>query len=481
MMASMFWRPAHHKLIAQVADALTTLLSFIASYYLWQFMGVSSSWLRFGSDIVLNTYLYLLIVIASIIWVIIFWSHEAYSYQRFTSFPTEINIIVKTVLLGVLLLLGLMFLIRPGYIPRILVVLFALVNFVLLVLEKLLLFTIARIIRWRGRNRRTVLVVGTGDQTMRFMEAIARNFSWGLDIIGFLDPSADHVGQEIFEKKILGSFEDITTVLHTHQLDEVILTVSTKRMAEIRNVLEACEREGVPVLIVSDFLGKIAKTIRADVIYGLPIIGISYTTDRGPSLYAKRLMDIFVSLLLLLLFSPVFLITAIAIKVTSPGPVFYKLNVLGFNRNPFNIWKFRTMVVGAEQMKAQLISLNEIDGPVFKIKNDPRVTHLGRYLRKYSLDELPQLWSVLKGDLSLVGPRAPGPHEVNRFESWQRRKLSIKPGLTCIWQVNGRSEVTKFDDWVKMDLEYIDNWSLWLDLKILLKTVPAVFSGRGAC
>jgi exopolysaccharide biosynthesis polyprenyl glycosylphosphotransferase len=476
----MFWGPAHHRLIFQIADAVTTLVSFAVAYYLWQLL-VLSSWLRFGSDIVLNSAIYLLIGIASIIWVIIFWCYDAYSYQRFTSFSTEIKIILKTVLLGILLLLSLLFLIQPGYIPRTLVILFALVNCALLALEKLLLFMIAHFVRLRGHNRKTVLVIGTGDQTKRFMEAIAKNYSWGLDIIGFLDPSAANVGQEIFGKKILGSFEDITTVLHAHQLDEVIFTVSTKRMAEIRNALEACEREGVPVLIVSDFLGKIAKTFRADIIYGLPIIGIRYATDPGPSLFVKRLMDIFISLLLLLIFSPVFLIIAIAIKVTSPGPVLYKLNVMGFNRKTFNIWKFRTMLVGAEKMKEQLIALNEIEGPVFKMKNDPRVTPLGRYLRKYSLDELPQLWSVLKGDLSLVGPRAPGPHEVERFESWQRRKLSIKPGLSCLWQINGRSEITRFDDWVKMDLEYIDNWSLWLDIKILWKTIPVVISGKGAC
>jgi exopolysaccharide biosynthesis polyprenyl glycosylphosphotransferase len=244
--------------------------------------------------------------------------------------------------------------------------------------------------------------------------------------------------------------------------------------------MEVCEREGVQVRIISDFLGRIAKRFRADMIYGLPIISISYIPHNQLALAVKRAMDIVISLLALILLAPYVLIIAAAIKMTSPGPVFYEWNVVGFNKKPFKSWKFRTMVVGADKMKDRLAHLNEMNGPVFKITNDPRITPVGRFLRKFSLDELPQLWSVLKGDMSLVGPRPVGPHELVLYESWQRRKLSIKPGLTCLWQVNGRNKISDFDDWAKMDLEYIDKWSLWLDCKILLKTIPAVISGKGA-
>jgi lipopolysaccharide/colanic/teichoic acid biosynthesis glycosyltransferase len=191
------------------------------------------------------------------------------------------------------------------------------------------------------------------------------------------------------------------------------------------------------------------------------------------------LIDILVSGVGLIILSPIFLIIGILIKLSSEGPVFYEWNVMGFNKKPFRSWKFRTMIVNADEIKEKLASLNEMNGPVFKVMNDPRITKVGRFLRKFSLDELPQIWSVFKGDMSLVGPRPAFSNELARYASWHRRKLSIKPGITCLWQVNGRNKVNDFNEWARMDLEYIDNWSLWLDIKILLKTIPSVFRGTG--
>lgn len=476
----MLWRPKYHKFVVQIADALTTLISFAVAYYIWLLLRSMAPGLPIGSEIIIDPVLFVILVASAGAWVIIFNCQGAYSYQRFTSFATEIKIILRTVLAGGLLLISLVFLLRPGYIPRTLVALFIVVNLSLLTLEKFLLFFMATIIRQRGQNRKTVLVVGTGTQARRFVETIQKHFYWGLDIIGFVASTHEKVGQEIFGKKILGTFRDMPQVLKAHPLDEVIIAVSTRRMGEARAVLEVCEREGVQVRIISDFLGEIAKRFRADVVYGLPIISISYIPRDRWALAVKRGMDIVISLLALIILAPFFLIIAAAIKISSPGPVFYKWHVVGWNKKAFRSWKFRTMVVGADKMKEQLAHLNEMQGPVFKITNDPRVTPVGRLLRKLSLDELPQLWSVLKGDMSLVGPRPAGSHELARYESWQRRKLSIKPGITCLWQVCGRNKINSFDDWAKLDLAYIDNWSLWLDLKILLKTIPAVFSGKGA-
>ena len=193
----------------------------------------------------------------------------------------------------------------------------------------------------------------------------------------------------------------------------------------------------------------------------------------------KKIIDIVFGFILFMIFLPIYLIIVILIKMTSKGPVLYNWNVVGKNGEPFKSWKFRTMVKEADNMKIKLSDQNEMVGPVFKIKNDPRITKVGKYLRKYSLDESIQFVSILKGDMSLVGPRPAGPIELENYKDWQKRRLSVIPGLTGPWQVSGRNKVNHFDDWVKLDLEYIDNWSLWLDFKILLKTIPAAFRGTG--
>ena len=169
----------------------------------------------------------------------------------------------------------------------------------------------------------------------------------------------------------------------------------------------------------------------------------------------------------------------ILVKVSSKGPIFFKWHVIGKNGIPFTGYKYRTMIANADHLKVDLLESNEMTGPVFKMTDDPRITKVGKILRKYSLDELPQLWSVFKGDMSLVGPRPAGPHEWEKYEEWHKRKLSVTPGMTCLWQVNGRNEIHEFDEWIKMDLEYIDNWNLWLDLKIFMKTIPVVLKGSG--
>jgi len=475
----MFSRPAHHRFIVKIGDGITTLVSFVAAYYLWGALKEVFPTLPFGTVVNLESTHLVLMGLAAVIWVALFHYYGAYSYQRFTSFSAEIKIILKTVALGTLSLMLLLFLMGPGSIPRSMFVVFVPVNLVLLILEKMALFFVAQLMRRRGMDRKTVLVVGTGDQTSRFVKAIEANFNWGLDIVGFLDGSKERLGQQLFGKPILGSFADILPVLHSHPFDEVIITVSTRRLGEVREVLEACEREGVQVRIISDFIGKIAKKFRADLIYGLPIISIGYIPENQAALAVKRCIDIIFSLFALIVLAPFSVIIIMALKISSPGPAFWKWNWVGPNNKPYHAWKFRTMVVGADKMKAQLAGLNEMTGPVFKIARDPRVTSIGRFLRKYSLDELPQLWTVLKGDMSLVGPRPPMPNEILRYESWQRRKLSVKPGLTCLWQVNGRNNINNFNDWVKMDLEYIDNWSLGLDIKIIFKTVYAVIKGTG--
>ena len=196
-------------------------------------------------------------------------------------------------------------------------------------------------------------------------------------------------------------------------------------------------------------------------------------------LHIKRIIDIIIATVLLIILLPIFICIILLVKVTSKGPLIYKWHVIGKDGKPFTGYKFRTMILNADYLKTSLLKSNEMTGPVFKMKYDPRITKVGKFLRKYSLDELPQLWSVLKGEMSLVGPRPAGPKEWEKYEDWHKRKLSVTPGITCLWQINGRNEIHEFDDWVKLDLEYIDNWSLWLDFKILLQTIPTVLKGTG--
>jgi len=246
-------------------------------------------------------------------------------------------------------------------------------------------------------------------------------------------------------------------------------------------IIGACELEGVEAWLKADFFPtKISRT-SFDEFRGQPVLIYRSTPEASWQSAVKQVLDVTVAAALLLVLAPVFALVALLIKRSSPGPVFFKQERAGLNGHPFTMYKFRTMVTNAEQLKQELAALNEMSGPVFKITHDPRVIPVGRFLRKFSIDEFPQFYNVLRGEMSLVGPRPLPLDEVRRFDDVaHRRRLSVKPGLTCLWQVSGRNQVTDFKEWVRLDLEYIDNWSLWLDLQILVRTVPAVFAGVGA-
>jgi exopolysaccharide biosynthesis polyprenyl glycosylphosphotransferase len=283
----------------------------------------------------------------------------------------------------------------------------------------------------------------------------------------------------------LGPVEQLGDLLIHHPIHEVIAISPGTGGEWVNKVVEDCDYFAISLRIVPEALLRaeprsLRTLFHSDPLH-LPAVILSppHTSD-SEALFFKRLLDIFVSATLLVLVSPLLALIAIAIKLTTPGlPIFYRWKVVGRNGVDFIGYKFTTMALDAERIQGQLAEHNEMVGPVFKIRDDPRVTRLGRFLRKYSLNELPQLWSVLKGDMSLVGPRPAFRHELQRYEFWHKRKLSIQPGITCLWQVRGRNKINKFDDWVNMDLEYIDNWSLWLDVKILIRTAKAVIAGTG--
>lgn len=459
-----------------LADLVTTAFSFLLTFPLRSLL---IKIYPFGGGISFAEYLPLLIPIA-VVWTILFQFQHSTLNWRYTSFKNEIGRTLKTVIWGEILLLVLLYSFRVYHLSRTFLWLFGLVNGIALLLQKYCLLLLLEYLRAKGINRRKVLIVGDGDGSRRMVDSIQKFSDWGLDIVGFLDGNGHEVGSDYKGAKILGKLEHLPEVLHNHYIDEVIFALPLSKLEQARNLLHLCATEGVQTRIVSDFYGGLIANTEVELVHGLPIITYSPSPRREFSLLVKRMMDIIFSAAALILLSPLFLLIAIAIRLSSPGPIFYRWHVVGLNKRKFVSYKFRTMVVNADEIKKKLLAMNEMKGVVFKMKNDPRVTKVGRFLRKFSLDELPQLVSVLKGDMSLVGPRPPLVTEVPEFKNWHRRKLSVKPGITCLWQCSGRNQIKDFDDWVKMDLKYIDEWSLWLDVKILLKTIPAVITGRGA-
>jgi exopolysaccharide biosynthesis polyprenyl glycosylphosphotransferase len=283
---------------------------------------------------------------------------------------------------------------------------------------------------------------------------------------------------------IIGTMDQFNDILLHEAVDEVVFAMPLKKIDNALECIGFAEKLGVKVRVMPDWqIQKLMYQPEIASVYienfvGIPTLALSSAPQKALELFIKSVLDRSVAALGLVLLAPFFLVIAVLIKTSSRGPVFFVQQRSGLNGRLFNLYKFRTMVVDAEDLKAALDHENEMDGPVFKIKNDPRITRVGAFLRRTSLDELPQLINVLRGEMSLVGPRPPIPTEVQQYAPWQRRRLSMRPGLTCIWQVSGRNEIS-FEQWMNMDLEYIDKWSLLLDFKLLLKTVPAVVWGTG--
>ena len=325
--------------------------------------------------------------------------------------------------------------------------------------------------------RRNVLIVGSGSEARDFARKVLERPEWRLRIVG--NVVVDDRAEAEPEMHVLGSMADLRQLVEQHVVDDVVFAVPVAALGRCEQAIWWCEEVGVTVHLVTEFVRTLfARTYSSD-LDGTPMLTVA-PTPRDPLLLGiKRLLDVAVSGSALAMLSPLLLLTAVLVKLTSPGPVLFVQRRVGLNGRVFDLYKFRSMTDGAEGKLAELAADNEVSGPVFKMRRDPRITTVGRWLRRFSLDELPQLWNVLRGDMSLVGPRPPIPDEVRRYERWQRRRLSMKPGLTCLWQVGGRSQVG-FEEWMRLDLAYIDNWSLGLDIKILLRTVPAVLLARGA-
>ena len=353
-------------------------------------------------------------------------------------------------------------------IPRGAMTYFAVISFMLVWMKEELLMSVLQSRMAKRQSKRRIVLAGSADEITRLRHEIKQLPGDSFEVVDEYRLATAPVSELIAK-------------LHEHSVSGVLVSAKHAHFEHVENVIKLCEIEGVEAWLVADFFATQIAHASFDEMFGHPLIVFRSAPGTSWQMVAKMLIDFFGALVLLLICAVPMLVIALLIKFTSPGPVMFKQQRSGLSGSPFTIYKFRTMMTNAEQFKHELAAMNEMSGPVFKVTNDPRVTPIGKFLRKFSLDELPQLLNVVRGEMSLVGPRPLPVDEVKRFNDLaHRRRVSVKPGLTCLWQVSGRNKISDFKEWVRLDLEYIDNWSIWLDFLILLRTVPVVLVGTGA-
>lgn len=420
-----------------------------------------------------------------VIWNLLFNVFGLYGSKRLESRWGEIWDITRATTIGtvVIAVFGLAF--RIWVVNRVFLVLFWLLTTTSVILSRTVIRGALAYARRHGRNTRNMLIIGTNQRALELVDRIQRRPELGYRILGFADENWS--GIEEARKRglpLVADLEALPAYMRRNVVDEVILALPIRSFHTYASQIAAtCEQQGIIVRFLPNIFDLKEARHRADEFDGDAIISHDTTITDAWGLAVKRTIDIVVSLIAIIILSPVMLLSALMVKLTSEGPIFFVQKRLGLNKRMFNIYKFRTMVIDAEARLKDLEHLNEADGAVFKIRKDPRITLVGAFLRKTSIDELPQLFNVLKGEMSLVGPRPLQVRDYELFEThcgdWQRKRFSVRPGITCLWQIMGRSSTT-FDKWMELDLQYIRTWSLWLDLEILAKTVPAVLRGSGA-
>ncbi|MDP8255224.1 MAG: sugar transferase [Candidatus Alcyoniella australis] len=455
-------------------DATLLLYAFMVSYSLrmtWLFVGgltlapmVEYTWL-----VMAHTAICLVVLALS----------GTYSPQVQLGFLQTVWNIIKSVGLSIGLIVLFLFLVKDHSLSRSLVGLLGVISVLVLLLEKSALKLISDSMRRRGVAAIQAIVVGTGRRAQMLMDSLDNHPELGYSVIGLMDVEPELVGQTVRGVPVLGTLGSLPKILDSHQVDEVFFAMPFHMLPDLKRRIYICEEVGVRATVMAEFIRPAIATTRITTHLGIPLLSYSTTPTQVWQLLVKEIFDRIAALIILVLIMPLLIALALAIRLDSRGPVLFNQVRSGLHGRRFKMLKFRTMVHGAESMRDELEGLNEMNGPVFKIKRDPRVTRIGSLLRRYSLDELPQFWNVLTGEMSIVGPRPPIPSEVDKYERWQRRRLSMKPGLTCYWQISGRNEVD-FDAWMELDLKYIDNWSLLLDAMILLRTIPVVLLGKGA-
>ncbi len=415
-------------------------------------------------------------------WHAIFSMLGLYESRRMGDRKNEVKDILRATFWGTLLVASAALLFRIRLVTPAFLVAFWVASCSLTVSSRLGMRIVLKFLRSHGRNLRHMLIVGTNPRAVQFARAVESRPELGYRLIGFVDDP--WAGSEEFRwtgYSIVADFQHVQNFLRERIVDEVVLALPMRSSySQASQIVALCKKQGILVRFLSDvFNPQLAQSNVDELGEDAAIMVYRYPLEGWP-IVMKRALDVLLSLLLLLLLAPFSLIIVVLIKLDSKGPVFFGQERVGLNKRKFRMCKFRTMIADAERGQAALEKRNEVAGPVFKIKDDPRVTRIGKLLRRTSVDELPQLFNVLKGEMSLVGPRPLPVRDYEGFDQdWQRRRFSVRPGITCLWQINGRSSVS-FDHWMDLDMQYIDHWSLWLDLKILAKTIPAVLKGTGA-
>ncbi len=428
----------------------------------------------------------LLFLAFMLIWHILFSVFGLYGSKRLSSRWEEVRDIVAVTTLGTAMIAAAALTFRIWVVGRIFLVLFWLLSTSCVLLSRFLIRGSLAYARRHGRNLRNLLVIGTNPRAVSLVKGIQSKPHLGYRILGFADEEWPGLSEfHSLGYPLVSDLDTLPSYVRRNVVDEIVLALPIRSFHTYGSrIAEACEQQGIIVRFMPNIFDlKEAKHRTDELGADEPLISHDSSISDVRGLAIKRAIDVVISGAAIIFLSPVLVLTALLVKLTAPGPIFFIQKRMGRNKRMFDIYKFRTMVVDAEKRLKDLEHLNEANGAVFKIKDDPRITPIGKFLRKTSIDELPQLFNVLKGDMSLVGPRPLQVRDYELFETfcgdWQRRRFSVRPGITCLWQIKGRSSTT-FEKWMELDLQYIRTWSLWLDLEILAKTVPAVLRGSGA-
>ncbi len=491
-------------------DLAVTCVAFVLAYLLRSFLVHFQFFTQRFPDIYPFSHYLPLLVLFLVVWAVVGYFSTFYRDLELSSVIQLILNIVSQLAIVLVIVYAVLYLLRRGDISRSYVLLIGAVDFLLLLCGRAVSYWGVSFMRDRLGRYHYLLIVGCGPRAREMAALVEESRGMGLRLVGFVDPEfatdshpiaptagalppqppqerrwsgTPALGNPTSAAK-LGGYDvyplpSVGSILQNHVVDEVVFAVDLQDLARLEPVMQHCADLGIRTRLQLEFLPPAYSRIYLEKFRDVQLLSLSSAPDSELRLFFKRVFDVVLSSGALIVLSPVLLAIAAMIRITSPGPILFQQTRCGLGGRRFTLYKFRSMINNAEQLRAELHQRNELDGPVFKISDDPRITTVGRWLRRFSLDELPQLWNVFRGEMSFVGPRPAVPEEVEQYEDWQRRRLRMRPGLTCTWVLEGRSHVD-FHRWMQLDLKYIDNWSLWLDAKIFLRTIPIVLSGRGA-